>query len=408
MNTFKRSVLWLPILVAVVAGAVTLTPRVLHASDHADPMILTEPYSNITGLFFFPKDDQMILVFNVRRALTAPKPYPLDPYEYVVHMDLKAPVSFDKPDDVARYGGTIANPERLTSTVTIKVHLNNDTTLRGAPSYEGLTNTDRIRVYTGVRDDPFIFPRFFKRNVISMVFSIPMSSFPADQKDFILWGSTYKNGKQLDHVGRSNRTQLARFDTLNPLPPTEHLAEIMKLMASTDGLYKFLNKYQQTKALAGFVQYVLQIRKYDLATDVMIYSNRFPPGFPNGRRLPDDIVGLTCATGDCILQELAYVEGGFPRQLVNDKPFRDEFPFLADPWPDMPEAPAPPSAFSMSFVMDGVGVVPELMRLGTEFLTGPLTMTLAILIPVLSWAVIQALIWLVRLLASKIRKPALA
>jgi hypothetical protein len=62
----------------------------------------------------------------------------------------------------------------------------------------------------------------------------------------------------------------------------------------------------------------------------------------------------------------------------------------------------------MSFVMDGAGVLPELMRLGNEFLTGPLTMALGILIPLLSWAVIQGLIWIVRWLAKAIRKPARA
>ncbi|MBZ5560306.1 MAG: DUF4331 domain-containing protein [Acidobacteriia bacterium] len=409
MKTLKRSVLWLPLIVAIVAGLMPLASPVLQASDHADPMILTDPNSNITGLFFFPKDDQMILILNVRRALTAPKPYDLAPYEYVVHMDLHTPVSFDKPDDRARYGGTIANPEGLTSDVTIRVHLNDDTTLKGAPVFEGrLTNTDRIRVYSGVRDDPFIFPRFFKRNVISMVFSIPMSSFPAGQQDWILWGSTYKDGKQLDHVGRSNRTQLARFDTLNPLPPTGHVAEIMKLMSSTGGLYTFLNKYQQTKALAGFVQYVLQIRKYDVATDVMIYTNRFPPGFPNGRRLPDDVAALTCATGDCILQELSYVEGGWPRAVVNDKPFSDEFPFLADPWPDMPEAPPAPSAFSMGFVIDAMKVLPEGMRLGVEFVGMPLLITGALVVFLLSGGLFQLLIRLVRWLVKKIRKPAMA
>jgi hypothetical protein len=360
-------------------------------------------------LFFFPKDDQMILIFNVRRALTAPKPYPLEPYEYVVHMDLHSPVSFAKPDDLARYGGSIANPEGLTSDVTIRVHLNNDTTMKGKPAFEGrLTNTDRIRVYTGVRDDPFVFPRFFKRNVISMVFSIPMSSFPAGQQTWMLWGSTYKDGKQLDHVGRSNRTQLARFDTLNPLPPTEHVAEIMKLMASTGGLYTFLNKYQQTKAVAGFVQYVLQIRKYDLAADVMIYARRFPPGFPNGRRLTDDVAALTCATGDCILQELSYVEGGWPRAVVNDKPFSDEFPFLADPWPDVPEAPPAPSAFSIGFVMDSIGVLPDGMRLVVEFVGMPLVVAGGLIIFVVSGGIFQLLLWIVRRAGKQIRRPAMA
>src|SRR5258706_8624161 len=105
----KKPILWLTLAAAIVVGIMSLASAALQASDHADPMILAEPYSNITGLFFFPKDDQMILVFNVRRALRKGKPYELTAYDYVVHMDLHTPVSFDKPDDVARYGGGIAD-----------------------------------------------------------------------------------------------------------------------------------------------------------------------------------------------------------------------------------------------------------------------------------------------------------
>ena len=319
--------------------AVLFAAGALFASDHADPMVLQKPDANITGLFFFPKGDQMILVFNVRRALTAPKPYKVEPYEYVIHMDVHTPVTFGD-EDRARYGGTVSNPAGIKEDIGIRIRLNNDTTLKSV-NYNGLTNTDKIVIWTGVRDDPFIFPRFFKRNVISMVLSVPKTSFPADKHDFIVWGSVYENGKQIDHVGRSNRSQLGRFDTLNPLPPNEHLGEIMKLKTTWDKRYKFLNGFKETQTYAGLIQYVLQIRKYDIHPDVMIYSDRYPPGFPNGRMLPDDIVGLTCLQGDCILQELAFVEGGWPRQLVNDKPFSDQFPFLAEPWPDNPDQPPP-------------------------------------------------------------------
>ncbi len=410
----KKTVAWILVHVVCFAAVLALAPVVVKASDHADPVVLENPESNITGLFFFPKGDQMVVIFNVRRALTAPKPYKdLEPIEFVVHMDLHSPVSFSDASDLAHYGGTVTNPEGLKSDVTIKVHLNEDATLKsGYPSFEGLKNPESIRVFAGVRDDPFIFPRFFKKNVISMVMSIPMSSFPDGQKDWILWGSTYKDGVQLDHVGRSNRSQLARFDSLNPLPPTEHVAEIMKLMASTNGLYTVLNKYKQTKAIAGLVQYVLQIRQYDVATDVMIYTDRFPPGFPNGRRLTDDIVGLTCATGDCILQELAYVEGkvdkGYPRQLVNDKPFLDDFPYVGEPFPDSPEAAPPANVFSIGFVMDIVGVLPEAMRLGVQFVGLAVIMTLLIGIPIGSWAVIQFLVFLIRKVARRTRRPAMA
>ncbi len=92
--------------------------------------------------------------------MVGPKPYPLTPYDYVVNIDLTTPVSFESAEDRGRYGGTIVTPEKIHPDATITIHLNDDTTLK---------ETDRIRMYTGVRDDPFIFPRFFKVNVISMV-----------------------------------------------------------------------------------------------------------------------------------------------------------------------------------------------------------------------------------------------
>src|SRR5690348_1720153 len=197
----RRAVL--PVLILLAA---LFLPAGSRASDHADPLNLTDPYSNITGLFIWPQGDQYILVFNVRKSLVGAKPYPLSPYDYVVHFDLTTPVTFESAEDRARYGGTVPLSEKIHDDATITVHLNDDTTLKQI-NYSGLTGTERIRVYTGVRDDPFIFPRFFNVNVISMVMSIPKDAFPKDQKDFIIWGTTSKDGKQLDHVGRSVRSQ---------------------------------------------------------------------------------------------------------------------------------------------------------------------------------------------------------
>jgi hypothetical protein len=336
----KLAVWLLPALVLSLA-LLAPGPSAIRAADHADPLVVSDhPETNITDMFFFPKGDQMILIFNIRRALTNPKPYHLDPFEYKVHMDLTTPVTFDKPDDRARYGGTVSKPEALHDDVTITIHLNDDTTLKDK-TFKGLKDPDRIRIFTGVRDDPFIFPRFFKKNIITMVMSIPLSSFPDGQRDWILWSSTYKDGKQTDHHGRSNRTQQGRFSALNELPPNEHVAQIMKDMKTWDDRFKFINGFNETmpKELANVIQILVQIRKYDLAPDVMIYTNRFPPGFPNGRFLTDDVAAITCSTGDCILQELSFIEGGWPRATANDKPFLDDWPFLAEPWPDMPETP---------------------------------------------------------------------
>jgi len=328
----------LPILILLFS---LLVPSGLPASDHADPLHLTDPNSNITGLFIFPKGDQYILIFNVHKSLVGPKPYELTPYDYVVNIDLTTPVTFDSAEDRARYGGTIPIPEIIHPDVTIKVHLNNDTTLKSI-DYTGLKNPELIRTYTGVRDDPFIFPRFFKVNVISMVMSIPKSAFPEGQQDFILWGTTSKDGKQLDHVGRSVRSQLPRFPLLNTTAPKDHVKLLMKEKKFWDDLCNFLNGNKEwwSQAIAGLIEFTFQIRKYDLAPDVMIYTNRLPPGFPNGRQLADDVNAIVCTTGDCLLQELSFIEGSWPRATVNDKPFLTDWPYLAEPWPD--RAPAPP------------------------------------------------------------------
>jgi hypothetical protein len=331
---------WLLLIPIVGLALLALLPPAIRASDHADPLNLKDPEANITDLFFFPRGDQMILIFNVRRSLLNPKPYNLEPYEYVINMDFTTPVTFDNDSERARYGGTIAAPEKIHSDAAITVRLNDDATLKSV-SYRGLKGTDRIRTFTGVRDDPFNFPRFFKKNAICMVMSIPMSAFPDGQRDFILWGATSKNGKQIDHVGRSIRSQLPRFDTLNTLPPSQHVPEIMRLMKKWDDVNKFFNGFQEwyAKAIPGFLETSLQIRKYDMAPDVMIYSNRFPPAYPNGRQLLDDVVLRVCEIGDCLLVDLALIEGPWPRPLVNDKPFLDDWPFLAEPWPEQPEAP---------------------------------------------------------------------
>jgi len=275
----------------------------------------------------------------MRRSLTDPKPYDLSPYEFEVSIDLTSPVTFDNAEDRARYGGTIVIPEKLHPDVTIKINLQDDTSLKSI-AYSGLKQTEQIRTYTGVRDDPFIFPRFFGVNVISMVMSIPKSSFPAGQQDFILWGTTYKNGKVFDRVGRSVRSQLPRFGVLNLVAPKDQVKTLMKLKDFLDKTYNFLNGNREwwSQAIAGLLEFTFLIRKYDLMPDVMIYTDRFPAGFPNGRLLTDDVNAILCTTGDCLLQELSFIEGGWPRATTNDKPFLTDWPYLAAQWPDKQEA----------------------------------------------------------------------
>lgn len=317
------------------------------ASDHADPFKISseQQAANLTGLFFFPRGDQYILILDVRRSLTAAPPYILEPFEFNINMDTHTNVTYDNAEDKARYGGTITNPEGISADINIKIRLNNDVTVK-EKLFKGLKNPENIVLYTGVRDDPFIFPKFFNVNVITMVMSIPKASFSESQKNWLLWATSrdIESGKQFDHVGRSNRTQLGRFEILNTLPPSEHVAAIKKQAESSDKLQKFLQACLPPLANLNQLSGLL-VRHYDYVPDVMVYTNQFEPGFPNGRRLEDDVAKLTCNQGDCPLQENAFIDTKqWPRATVNDKLLLADFPFLAEPWPAKPQA-TPPSCW---------------------------------------------------------------
>ena len=354
----RRRTAVIALICLAVLGAAAGSVR---ASDHADPMILKEPDANITDLFFFPDGDRYVVVFDVRRSLTALPPYRLENYEYRIYFDLHTPIGHADDAMNARYGGSV-NAATLNEDRDILVRLKNDGTVKEVVYHRDFGDTRSFQAQAGVFDDPFNFPRFYKKNAVAMIISIPKAAFPPDQSHFILWGATFKGDKKIDHVGRSNRTQQARFETLNTLHPREHLDAIMKNTTRSNRLFMWLNRYRETQPYAGAVQLLQQTRGYDRVPDVLVYSTQFPDavystyfptdtpgGFPNGRRLEDDVAARTCAVGDCILQELSFIEGGWPRQTTNDKPFSKTFPYLAAPWKegDPGLRPTPPPAGSI-------------------------------------------------------------
>ncbi len=328
-----------------------LAPAAAKASDHADPALHPPAFqeAGLTGLFAFPDSDRFVIVLTVRRGLSTPGPYEVDRYEYTVFMDLDSRITFDDEEELRRYGGTVENPEDIEADLSIVFRLNDDATpVRGYPGIHGpLTGQGDVKAHTGVHDDPFIFPRFEKKNVVAMVVSIPFSSFPAGRRDWLIWATSSKAGKEkpIDHVGRSNRTQLGRLDFLNTLPPSGHLRAIEKKLVGgqkiQNGLMHLVGHLPALGGISGLFEYVLQVREYDPFPDVMIFSAGRESGFPNGRRLTDDVAARTCEMGDCVLQELAFKEGGYPRRTVNDTPgdapFPGPFPYLAEAWPEHPE-----------------------------------------------------------------------
>lgn len=301
----------------------------------------------------------LAVILCVRPALRKAPPLDLSAYTYSINMDLHSHLLFDKADELARYGGSIPEPEKISPDVTIEIQLNDDTTLKSqairSPSKlfknfdnvhvyndktwkekagEVLGNAGDFHLYTGYKANTFIFPRFFGTNIVAMVMIIPVSCFPEGQQDWLCWATTSdKNGKQFDHVGRSLRTQNPRFDLLNTLPPKDHVAALKKENENPSLMRDLFVKF-------GFDS-MFEYRPWDFTPDVMIYSSRFNAGYPNGRRLNDDVAALLARYGDTLLLELSYKSPKFPRATTIDKPFLEVFPYLAEPWPDSEAKPGP-------------------------------------------------------------------
>ncbi|GIX21880.1 MAG: hypothetical protein KatS3mg121_0663 [Gammaproteobacteria bacterium] len=310
--------------------AVAITPA--GASDHADPMWLRDMNSDLTGLFVFARENRLVAVIGLHRALRSGPPYDLVGRRYRLFFDLHSPVRFDEPQDVLRYGGTVVDPAGIAPDVSLSFTLDDDARLAGH-EVEGLSDTRGLRLWAGLRDDPFILPRFFGTNVIAIVAEIPFDAFPGAPRTFLAWATAERDGRQVDHVGRANRTMLPRFELLNTLPPSEHVAAL-RARHEHPGLIEDLERV--------FVSPLFAMRRYDLAPDVLIFDRDRPPGYPNGRRLEDDVADLSCRLGDCLLWELSFVDSAaWPRPRRNDKPFLNDFPYLAEPWPPSAAPPQP-------------------------------------------------------------------
>ncbi len=375
---------------ACVLAAVSSIATNTNASDHADPvdpLMIRSTTGGLTGLFVFPTKDRqrsdidpetgdrvplidpdradgLAIVLCVSRGLAENPPFEdLDDYTYKIFIDWNSDVVINDSTDgsasseeeraTARYGGLVTRPDRIAESVVIAMQIEESAEdfLEQTARLVGESDAEDLELskddwYVGVRDDPFIFPQFFGTNVIAMVVHIPYNQLPTDRRRFLIWATSERHGAQIDIVGRAQRTQLPRFDLLNTLHPSKHVRVIEEAIHNP-GL---------VQDLMGFlIPPEFMFRPFDSRPDVLIFSKDHPVGYPNGRRLEDDVAKLACEQGDCQLFELSFAEPRSPRSSLharyvggrptaNDKPFLDSFPYLAEPWTD--PTPTDPPALS--------------------------------------------------------------
>lgn len=334
--------------------------------------------------------ESLVMILCVRRQLTDSGQLNLEPYTYKIHIDYNSAVELPESGEhdnksmpkasvspseyvehvhgsdklsvveaYARYGGKVLHPREIEEDLVIAFRLNDAGQLQnGFPKIErGENSAVDLDARSGIHDDPFIFPGFYGTNVVAMAIRLPIHVIPADRNELLIWATSWNASRQIDHVGRSLRTQNPRFDLLNTLHPRDHVAAIAREHNHPSLMRDIFLRLNFGSIFA--------YRAWDFVPDVMCYSIRHPVGFPNGRLLTDDVGAILAQHGDTLLFELSYQDNAYrwPRQTTNDgrtdgtENFNAQYPYLLAPSPSR-EQPASPLRLSRSSIvkLSGIGL----------------------------------------------------
>jgi hypothetical protein len=268
----------------------------LRAADHSDTPTLTmagRHDGRITDLHAFLRSGKLVLALSMNPAI------PLSATDYMFPSDLTAKIfidrdsniTFNNPSDLATYGGTITNPGGIQEDIMFQITFSPG----GAPMLTmtglSLAAQQRVELFTGLRDDPFIRGPRIGRNIAAIVLRLPVSDLGAGATPkLLIWATAHVAtlpGPFEEMGGRALRSMFPENMQMNVLHPRDHFLILGKV------------------------------------PDVVILDMGRPLGFPNGRLLTDDVVNLV---GD---PRVLGDDQPFPHQ--NDVAFLQQFPFLAPP-----------------------------------------------------------------------------
>jgi hypothetical protein len=323
------------VLVAAAAGV--LAAAAARAADHGDtPALIAIPRNEarISDLHVFTRGPNLVL------ALSTFPNLPGDAYRFPsdlvlkLHIDNHSLVSFDDPVDRAQFGGTIVDPEEIGADITLEFTFDGDG--RAHLSASGLSGRQEkaLKVFAGMRDDPFIRGPQIGRNVAAIVVEMPLAFALAR-------GIGPRIARDLKSFkGRPSRTILAWATSRVPDisgPQAELGARALRsqcpqpLCNAQDGAD--LNLRNETSP-ADYAA------KLGVRPDVVIFDASRPAKFPNGRALEDDVVSIVAAFGQNLLGN------DHPCPAANDAPFLETFPYLAPPQSGVPPPPAGPACMN--------------------------------------------------------------
>lgn len=267
-------------------------------ADHGDTPLLASlgrPDARITDLHVFTRGDKLVITLCSNPAV----PPGLTSYlwsadvTFKVHIDTSndARVTFNDPLDLAEYGGTIEQPDRLRERIVLAVRGDaaGDAQLTVRGIGDPYAQTD-VQFFAGVRDDPFIRGPRIGRNVAALVFEVPLRRIVRGPAPLLVWATASIDGRPepfQELAGRALRSMFGANDYMNTSTPREHAMV------------------------------------FNGVPDVVIYDITRPASYPNGRELVDDVVDL--------VGEPSILANDAPFPSTNDVPFLTTFPYLAPP-----------------------------------------------------------------------------
>jgi hypothetical protein len=302
------------LLAATIAGVICVAATApVRSSDHDDtPQLknILRHDARITDLFVFRRGDALVLALCTNPAI----PPSVTTYRFPpdltlrIFLDQRSAVHYDDDANNARFGGTIARPAEVAADVVFEITFDN----RGNPRLrtDGLPPgfDQKVRLFVGLRDDPFIRTPRRGLNVAAVVIEVPIAVALRHQPALLVWATSSvldMGGPIGDLGGRSLRSQFAPNLALNDMPPAQHFLTL--------GVMPDVVIYNVLLDRQGGVRY------------------------PNGRDLDDDVIAKTPDIPAASLGPNGLLMGEpNDRATTNDVPFLDEFPYLAPPHPPAP------------------------------------------------------------------------
>ena len=311
-------------------------------ADHSDA---PDPRTDITDLYVFRSplgNAQTVLILNINpdaTALTASFD-PTATYELKIDTDgdLEADVAFHVVFATDSRGGHTATVYRSTGPAAQGTGAIGEAVISDARvSLDGEVRTTvdgPYRFFAGLRSDPWFadvggflnafqftgHDTFADRNVFGIVLEVPNTSL-GTVAPIRIWARTvvpvHGSATQVDQMGRPlinavfNRAD-ADQAAFNQTPPVHQLARFRDQFVDT------LRSFGYAEADAGGIA-------VGLLPDVLLYDPSDPAGYPNGRRLTDDIADLRVAM---------LTAGKVTTDLVGPHvDLLDDVPFLGPPHP---------------------------------------------------------------------------